>query len=250
MTENSKIKDYDLEMYDKLERLQLSKNEIKVYLTLLRIGSAKAGRVAKEAMRDRSSVYNALDSLIKKGIVSCVVDGKTKIFSAANPNKLIEYFQEKEEIAKTIMPALEGLFHQSKEQESITLFKGYRGLKTIFQEILREGKENLVFGSEGQFSKKMPYYAPQFVKQIEKKNIKIRSMVREDRDDSPSMTTTNRTVPRSTRSNVTTNIFGDKVAIIIWSSTPEAVLIENKTAADSYRSYFELMWQHAKPYNK
>lgn len=243
--ENSKDKNYNIDIREGLERLGLTKNEIKTYITLLKIGNSKAGTIAKEAMMDRSSTYNALRSLLEKGIASYVVKGKTKIYSPANPNKIIDYFKEKEEIAKRMIPQLEGLFDQSKEKSDVTLFKGYKGVKTIFQEIIREGKENLVFGSEGQFSERMPYYAPQFVKQLEEKNIKVRNIIREDRDEKPSDTTTIRTVSKKVKSNVVTNIFGDKVAIIIWSETPEAILIENKTAADSYRSYFEIMWESA-----
>jgi HTH-type transcriptional regulator, sugar sensing transcriptional regulator len=244
--EDSKNNLYKMDIYENLEKLNLTKNEIKVYLILIKIGSTMAGRIAKETMMDRSSVYNALKSLLEKGIISYVVEANRKVYSPANPNKIIDYFKEKEELAKLVIPQLEGLYKQTKEKENVTLFRGYKGVKTVFQDILREGNENLMFGSEGQFAHRMPYYAPQFVRQLEEKKIKVRSIVRQKRGEKPSLTSTIRIVPKEVRSNVVTNIFGNKIAIIIWSETPEAVLIDNKAAADSYRSYFEFMWENAK----
>lgn len=229
-----------------LDKLNFTKNEIKAYLTLLNIGKSKVSKIAKKAMMDRSSAYSALDTLAKKGMVSYVIEVNKKHYSPADPSKIIDYLKEKEELAKRIIPQLEGLYHQTKEEKDITLYRGYKGMKTVLQQIIKEGKENLFFGSEGQFSERMPYYAPYYIKQLEKKDIKVRSIVRQDRKTDSSKTTDQRYFPSDVKSNVATNIFGDKIAIIIWSEIPEAILIKNKIATDSYRSYFNFMWDKAK----
>ena len=100
--------------------------------------------------------------------------------------------------------------------------------------------------SEGQFSERMPYFAKYFVKQIEKKRIKVRHLVREGRDIQPSKTTEIRYVDKKTRSEAVINIYGNRVAIIIWTETPEAVVTKNKAVADSFRDYFEMIWKNAK----
>ena len=41
------------------------------------------------------------------------------------------------------------------------------------------------------------------------------------------------------------SIVGDKVGIILWSEEPLGILIENKEIADSFRSYFKLLWNIA-----
>ena len=77
-----------------LERIGLSPNEIKVYLTLNKLGSAKAGKIAKIAEIDRSSCYHSLKSLIEKAIVSYVMIGNIKWFQANDPDSLFEYIKE------------------------------------------------------------------------------------------------------------------------------------------------------------
>ena len=55
-----------------------------------------------------------------------------------------------------------------------------------------------------------------------------------------------RFVPDEYASPTTTFVYGDNIAIIVWSEIPIATLIENKEIAESYGHYFELLWKNAK----
>jgi len=44
---------------------------------------------------------------------------------------------------------------------------------------------------------------------------------------------------------ITTNIYANKIAIILWTDIPEAVIIKDKSAAEAYRSYFEILWKNS-----
>lgn len=231
-----------------LERFGLSHNESKVYLTLLKIGSAMAGKIAKEAMMDRASCYDSLKRLLKKGLISYALEANRKLFKSENPTKLLAYLKEKEEDIKKVMPDLSALYKQEKEKYNVTLYKGYKGLKSVFEDILKEakGKENLVIDSSGMFVEKMPYYAPHFIKVLEKNKIRVRHIVRKGKNIHPSKTTIVRFFSKKLKETpVTTNIYNNKIAIVLWADVPEAMIIENRGAADSYRDYFEILWAHA-----
>lgn len=137
-----------------LENLGFSPNEIKVYLALNDHGSTKAGKISKIAKIDRSSCYNALKSLGEKGLVSYVLIGKIKWFQATGPKRLLDYLKEQEEDVKVVLPELHARHKAAKIEGQVRLFKGLKGVKTIFLDIARTGQDNFVFGSEGQFSKK------------------------------------------------------------------------------------------------
>ena len=83
-------------------------------------------------------------------------------------------------------------------------------------------------------------------REVEKRGIHIRHIVRKGVDVSPTKTTNVRYFDLKTKSPVSTNIYGDKIAIIIWSKNPEAVVIKNKLAAKAYKEYFEELWKSAK----
>jgi len=232
------------EILIKFEKLGFSSNESKVYLALIKIGSSKAGALAKYAGLDRSSTYNSLNLLLKKGLASYVVIGKTKWFQSSNPNNILSYLNRKVDLAKEVLPELESIRRETKLKENVRLFKGTKGVQTVFEDILHHASENLIFGSEGQFSKTMPAFAQRFMQQMKKRGIKVKSLVRSSRSD-PADTKVLRHIPSTTESPVVTNIYGGKIAIVIWSEIPEAILIENQKAAEAYRDYFNFMWKSA-----
>jgi sugar-specific transcriptional regulator TrmB len=234
------------EYIEKLMGLGFSRNEAAVYVTMAKLGNAKAGTIAKYSDLDRSSMYNAMQSLLKKGLASYSLEGKTRHFQCSNTANIMSYLSSKVDYAKKFLPELERIRKENKPKENVRLFKGYRGIQTLFQDNLNAGKETLVFGSEGYFSERMPSFAKRFVSQMENSGINLKLIRRKSRNDTVHMKSKQeRTIPSLTVSPVTTTIYGDKISIIIWSDTPEGILIENKQAADSYREYLDFMWKHA-----
>jgi sugar-specific transcriptional regulator TrmB len=229
-----------------LEKMGFSPNEIKVYLVLNDHGSSKAGSVAKLAGMDRSSCYNAIKSLQEKGLVSYVLIGKVKWFQATGPRRLLEWVKEQESDVQEILPELEKRHKAVKVKGQVRLFRGIKGVRAVFQDIIRTGLDNCVFGNESQLEEKMPDYQPQFVRQLKEKSIFVRELVREGRGTPTSNPKATRYVPKAIVSPVVTNIYGDKIALIIWTDIPEAIIIENSAAAKAYRNYFEFMWENAK----
>ena len=235
-----------MEIEKVLEKLGFSPNEIKVYIALNSHGSTKAGKVAKIAHIDRSSCYNALNTLLEKGLASYVSIGKVKWFQATGPKRLLDYLKEQEEDVKSILPKLDELHKATKIEGQVRLFKGIKGIKTIFLDIIKEKKDNYVFGSEGQFSEKMPEFALQFDRLKKENNIRTKLLLRKGRKELDKKTSEYRYVPNISESSAVTNIYGDKIAIIIWTDEPEGIIIENSAAAKAYRNYFDFMWSKAK----
>lgn len=229
-----------------LEKIGLSPNEIKVYLTLTDNGSVKAGTIAKRASMDRSSAYNALQMLLDKGFASYVLVGKVKWFQATGPQRILEYLREQEEAVKRILPDLQERHKRKKIEGQVRLFKGIKGVKSVFLDIIRTGKDNYVFGSEGQFSERMPEFAYQFDRMKKEKGIRTAMLLRKGRTELDSKTSVHLYLPGLSESPAVTNIYGDKVAIIIWTDEPEAVVIENPAVARAYKSYFDVMWKKGK----
>ena len=229
-----------------LENMGFSPNEIKVYLTLNDHGSSKAGKVAKIAKIDRSSCYNSIKSLQEKGLISYVSVGQVKWFQATGPKALMEYIKNQQEDLKEILPELNARHKAAKMEGQVRLYKGVKGVRTVFQDILRTGKNNLVFGNENQLEERMPAYQKQFVRQLKENKMLVKEIVREDRAKKTSNPQQTRFVSKNVESPVVTNIYDNKIALIIWTDEPEGIIIENAAAAKAYKSYFEFMWEHAK----
>jgi len=233
-------------IYDELKHSGLTKNESRIYLSLLRKGSSKAGTISKDSELDRTSTYNCLKSLLQKGLASYAVIGKIKYFQPANPTNIEIYLKDRLDTVKQIMPDLQKMYKSTKLEQNVRLFKGKKGVKFILDDIIKERKENCIFGSEGQLKKFYPYYADRFVSQLKENRIKVRSIVRFTRRKNNTKYQEYRFITAESESPVVTNIYGNKIGIIVWSDNPEVILIENKTSAEAYREYFEFMWKSAK----
>jgi len=79
-----------------LQQLGLSEKEAQLYLKLLTIGSASAGELIKELKFYSKTVYELLEKLIEKGLVSYVVKSNVKYFEAADPERLSEILSEQQ----------------------------------------------------------------------------------------------------------------------------------------------------------
>src|SRR3989344_9285140 len=128
-----------------LEEIGLTKGEIKVYLTLLKLGETTTGKIIEEAQISSGKIYEILDKLIKKGLVSFIIKEKTKYFSPASPNRILDYLHEKEkelnskeqEILKEL-PSLLSIEKSGKKEYETNLFKGFKGIQTAIFEALED----------------------------------------------------------------------------------------------------------------
>src|SRR3989338_6893554 len=111
----------------KLQKIGLSLSEAKIYLALIRLGSAQAGRISKESQINRTTVYDSIERLIEKGLVSYVIEANKKVFKPVAPKIILEQLKEKEKITEDILPELNQIFTESKEKEESNIFKGRKG---------------------------------------------------------------------------------------------------------------------------
>ena len=96
-----------------LQEIGLANSEITVYITLLKTGSIKVGDLIKRVNLHRSRVYEAINRLTEKGLVSYAIKNNIKFFEATDPERLVIYIEEqkeklneKEKSIKKIIPEL------------------------------------------------------------------------------------------------------------------------------------------------
>jgi sugar-specific transcriptional regulator TrmB len=228
-----------------LEQAGMTSSEAKIYLALLELGSSLAGAITRKTGLHRRSVYDAIERLIQKGLVSYIKKNNRKYFEAATPQRLLENIKEKEDNVKEILPELEAKYKFVQEKAETVFYRGKQALKTVFDDQIKEGKEILIFGAASNADEIIKYYFPRYDRERIAKKIKIKAIFNEKLKKKPALAEI-KYLPKEYRTHTATNIYGNKVAIILWSEEPFAILINQKEIADSYRNYFELMWKIAK----
>ena len=232
-----------------LEEAGLTAVEARIYLALLEKGSIRAGEITRYTGVHRRNVYDAIERLIEKGLASYIKTNNRRYFEAAPPDRLLEILKEKESNIMQIMPELQLLSKFSEEKKEVVFFRGKQAIKTVFDDQIKEGKEVLLFGDAINVNELIKYYFPHFDKQRVEKNIRVRSIFDESARKEPYLgripLSDIRFIKKGNRAPTSTNIYGNKVSIIIWNENPKAILIADSALAESFRTYFEFMWKVA-----
>lgn len=126
----------------------LNPTQAKAYMTLVRFGSLTPPELAKKTGETRTNAYTVLDRLVELGLAKKDEVKKKLIYRVENPvalEKLVRQHRDdalaREKLVKDSMPALLNFFYTYSEQPGIRFFQGFEGLKQIYDDQLRTGKE-------------------------------------------------------------------------------------------------------------
>jgi HTH-type transcriptional regulator, sugar sensing transcriptional regulator len=231
-----------------LKEAGLTNNEAKIYKALLQLGPSLAGQISRKTGLHRRTVYDTTEMLIKKGFIGYILENNRRLFQASSPERFIEILKEKENSISQLIPEMMMHYTKTQEKQETNFYKGKQGLKTVFEDQLKENtKELLVLGASHLANDVFRFYLKWYNEKRVKKKIKMKVIFNEAKGKSKIPYSEIRYLPGKYHSPMAINIYGDKVAIILWSKeNPLAIVIKNKEISEGYKKYFELMWKIAK----
>ena len=234
-----------------LEALGLTHNEAIIYIALLEIGETKTGAVVKRTGLHRVIIYDALELLIKKGLVSYVIKENIKYFQATNPSRIVDFLDEKKAAARLLLPELSLLYRGAATKQTVSIFEGLKGLKSAMNNMLEELSSrdyHYVFASGHMADTMGPYYT---IYQNIKRKKKIMTHLLYDesfraRKDITKITYGIIKFYSLSYFPTDTWIYKNKVLIVTHIAQPPiAILIESQETANSYKKLFEGIWRIA-----
>ena len=239
--------------FQELEKVGLTAREIRVYLALLEIGTSSVGNIIKHSGIPGSKIYETLNKLGKRGLVSNILKGKKMSFTASNPKNILEFIDsERNKIAETIIPQLERLQTNKKEDRQGTIYEGINGIKAVYEMMLKinHGETIYVLGAPIQAQEKLEAFFIDFNKKRIKRGVKMKIIYNSDAEvygkvrEKMELTEV-RYMKKEDTSPAWIDIFGDKVAIFDFSDVPSAVLIKAEAIAKSFLNYFNISWRNS-----
>ena len=240
-------------MKEELRKLGLTENETKVYLALLELGSTNAGEIIKKTKLHRNIVYDNLDKLIEKGLVSFVTIKNIKHFEATSSKELKDFIEkqkeevlQKEQVVNKILPEIDKIRTSAERKQEATVFKGKKGLKTILEEITQTKSELLVFGTGWGMRETVGSYYEQWHLKLRQNKVKSRILLPKNKKGLFLKPFIAKYLPENNVMPSTIAVYEDKVLNVVWGEEPIAVLIISEKASESYKNYFNMLWKIAK----
>ncbi len=233
-----------------LEEIGLSPTEIKVFVCILGLGESKAGEIIRESGLQSSSVYNAINSLIKKGFVSYYQKSKIKYYKTVEPESILDYIELKKERYLKLLPELRARKKQVGD-EGVEFFKSFKGIRTLMIELLKDAKKGDIYRT---FSVEDP---EEYNKSREKVFVYIKKLWYQKRVIPKGIFHEKNRYPKTKTSIIqkryvnfsmlpNTSIINNKVAIVSWGEEPSGILIKSEYLAKKYTNFFDEMWKMGK----
>ena len=236
-------------MEEQLSRIGLTKTETKIYLALLDLGKSQPGVLSRRTGVHRRSIYDVLDRLIEKGLASYILENGKRFYIASDPKRIQEIIGEHQDLLNQVLPQLEAKFHHSKGKQETLFFRGKEGIKTIFEDQIKEGKDVFIINASHLAKEQLRFYISHYTDKRVKKKIKLYAIYAGTPHQKQVPLAEIRYLPESFSSLVSTNVYGNKAAIILWLTDPVAILIKQPDIAMAFKQYFDLLWKIAKSKN-
>ncbi len=240
-----------------LMHLGCTEKHVRFYRANLNLGAAQLMDIANKARLQRSTAYVIAAEMVAMGLVQ--EDHKTykKLFTAAEPDYLLQKLQAKHRslgrsalALKEILPDLRAVHQTTTTRPRVRTFQGRAGLTAVWQDILAEQQEILLWTN--QYTESLVFGADihdLFIKERIGKGIHIRALAVNNEEgwllrkgDATSLRQTKLLPPEVTFTSET-YIYGDKIAVLDIGQTIFGVITQNKQIAATQRAIFELTWQ-------
>ncbi len=234
-----------------LKEYGLTDKEIKVYLELLPLGSINLQEIAKRIDLPRTTIYNTLNYLHQKGLVSKIIKKRVTYFDATEPEKLIEDINQKKDLLLKSLPELKSLKSILKKNSKAEIYEGTKGISKILTDVFNVKQEVCYFGSYT-LSVDILKHIPDHVRSIRLER-KIPAKIIIEPYDEPTFKTKQykkitkmKFLPSMKDFPCMIFVYGDKVAIYTLKNDLVGIIIENQEVARSMKLVFEMYWKMAK----
>lgn len=231
-----------------LENIGLSNAEIKVYLALLGLGSAKAGEVLKRSGLQNSVVHLTLAKLVEKGLASFVRRGSVRHYLASDPRTIVKFVEEKKQQLEQLLPALSAKQKKLERQEA-QVFEGFAGFKAMLYEFIEDaerGDEYLFFSFytplEQDYQEVFKFYE-NFEQERLERGIVVKGVAPESVRGRMGKRKFENIVFVKFPTLQNLSIFRNRVIMTPWDERQISFLVTSSQLAENYRQYFYSIWR-------
>jgi len=241
-----------------LQKIGFSEKEAQVYLALLKIGPSKVTQISRQTDLNRTSVYDLVEGLIQKGIVSKVKKRGAVIFSALDANHLLSFLDsEKEKFnlqidakknnIQAILPDLLSMHNFLTNKTKAAFFEGEKAMREAYEDTLTSQETILAYANYQTMREGLPYFFPEYFKRRSEKKIFIKAIF-PDNSASRELAKRNqkemrdtRFLPKGAEFTPEINFYNNKMLIVSWREKM-AVIIESKELVDLQKLIFSMTW--------
>lgn len=241
---------------DILQNLGLTANEIKIYLSILQIGTCSGTEIRKNTKISNSQVYSGLDSLISKGLIIYEKTSLGKRYTSLDPSVIKTILEKRNKQIEESIPFLKSIQNKNISSAETAIFEGINGFRNALINLAEECPKNetiyiIGFSNQAYKNKQLADILRDVNKISRQKRHKFKmildnhenSFFSERKEEGISEI---KFMEKGFTSPAAIDIFADYVYILLWDENPYAIRIKNKNIAEGFKVYFDFLWNMAK----
>ncbi len=246
----------------RLLELGLTEKEAYIYVAMLELGPTSVQEVAKKSKVNRTTVYNSLKDLQRRGLMSCIEQGSKILYIAESPVSLKLFLEhqghelkKRQKKMEESLPFFMALYNSLARKPRVRYFEGPDGMSEIREIMMDSRGEYLSFtaidemsleysnavneGQRKRMARRMHGKYMYALKsgcihpEVDLRSWEVRKIPYED-----------------TPCNGEINIVDHKVGVYTFSRIGiMGFIVESAERADLFRALFQTAWRSATPVN-
>jgi sugar-specific transcriptional regulator TrmB len=253
-------------IHHSLKQLGLNDKEIRVFLEVFRMGEGSPSMIAKKTKLPRTTVFDTLTKLSKKGLLHRFKKFGQYTFTCEDEDVLMKFALKEQQrwmnnqvIVEKILPLLHNLRSPYSPAPTIRFYEGSVEVSAIYEDILKTGEDILLYRSlfdhdDDQLSALLSQHIPKQVK----KGIKVRALTPLTDStaehileiDKKQLMERRVLDPKEFSLPAQIIVYGKKAAIITHKHHVFGTVIEDEDVVQTLKIIFELVWKQAESFHK
>jgi len=221
-------------------------------LAALELGKGTVGEISEKSGVKRTSVYNFLEEMKIRGLISELEENGRTVLVAAEPDAVVARAKRQYDDVRQILPELMGVFNLPGNKPKVRFYQGEDGVRAVYEDMLKTGETVYGFSDYEKMlatikdvdlwtipaervKKKIKFYCiakdgeqGRAVKQLDGKQLRETKLV--DKVDF----------------ETDINIYGNKVGMISFRRPLACVIVEDAAIANTLRSVWKAWWENLK----
>lgn len=235
-----------------LKQTGINDKQAKVYLAALELGSATIQELSEKSGIKRTSIYNFLEEMKQKRLLTEVRDGKHTLLLPEDPKLLLQQAQQQTNNISILLPKLIDIYNEPGNKPKIRYFQGISGLERAYDDLIATKETACGFSDyEKMFKVMSQEYLLNFPPRRVKNGIFFNCVAKNGpmgrqikKWDKKQMRETR--LVNGLELDTEINIYGNKVMLLSFRRPYVGTIIEDSAIALSMKSVWNIVWNGLK----
>jgi len=232
-------------MIEKLQRIGMTKSEAIVFELLVKYGRISGSQLSKKSGIDRSTTYNLLESLNKKGFVSYTIKEGLKLYQISDPSNLNKFAEEVKQMTDSIIEEISETKPKVPLSGVVEVYEGANAPRIMYRTFAQKNNQTFyTYGGYGKMFTKLQPEIEDYIKEFKSKKDFLYSFISKDYSNIDNLSKLPGKIKKTNLKSLPAGftVGSEMVAFHIYEDESQVIMIKHPLIAKAMKELFELAW--------